>query len=171
MSIFSGPMRNATVTTVAPTGSLHLIACTSSGIEPVFSLVSRRQIDGNPVVIVHPAIREIEKSRAGGVDMMAEIRRTGSVQGLPLPDETKDLLKTAAEIAPEFHVRMQATVQKHVDNAVSKTVNMPEHSTPTDICRIFAQARELGCKGITVYRYNSKPDQVISCGCDTCRID
>jgi ribonucleoside-diphosphate reductase alpha chain len=170
-SIFSGPMRNATVTTVAPTGSLHLIACTSSGIEPVFSLVSRRQIDGNPVVMVHPAIRALVKSGVVGVEMVAEIRRTGSVQGLSLADETKDLLKTAAEITPDYHVRMQATVQKHVDNAVSKTVNMPEGSTPADICRIFARARELGCKGITIYRYNSKPDQVISCGCDTCRID
>jgi ribonucleoside-diphosphate reductase alpha chain len=170
-SIFSGPMRNATVTTVAPTGSLHLIACTSSGIEPVFSLVSRRQIDGNPVVMVHPAIRALVKSGVVGAEMVAEIRRTGSVQGLSLADETKDLLKTAAEITPDYHVRMQATVQKHVDNAVSKTVNMPEGSTPADICRIFARARELGCKGITIYRYNSKPDQVISCGCDTCRID
>jgi ribonucleoside-diphosphate reductase alpha chain len=170
-SIFSGPMRNATVTTVAPTGSLHLIACTSSGIEPVFSLVSRRQINGNPVVMVHPAIRALVKSIGGGTDMIAEICRTGSVQGLSLPDETKDLLKTATEITPEYHVRMQATVQKHVDNAVSKTVNMPEHATAADICRIFAQARELGCKGITVYRYNSKPDQVLSCGCETCRID
>jgi ribonucleoside-diphosphate reductase alpha chain len=103
--------------------------------------------------------------------MLAHIRRTGSVQDLPIPEEKKELLRTAAEIRPEYHVRMQATVQKHVDNAVSKTVNVPERSTPEDICRIFSFAREMGCKGITVYRYNSKADQVISCGCDTCRVD
>jgi ribonucleoside-diphosphate reductase alpha chain len=170
-SIYTGPMRNATVTTVAPTGSLHLIATTSSGIEPVFSLVSRRYIGKTPVVIVHPAIRALLKSMRGGEDIAAEIRRTGSVQHLAVPEETRDILKTACEIEPEFHVRMQATVQKYVDNAVSKTVNMPENATEADIRRIFSLARELGCKGITVYRYKSKPDQAISCGCDTCRID
>lgn len=170
-SIYSGDMRNATVTTVAPTGSLHLIACTSSGIEPIFSLVIRRSITGTPIVMVHPVVKALVKSEGGGVDMLAHIRATGSVQDLPIPEDKKELLRTAAEIQPEFHVRMQATVQKHVDNAVSKTVNVPENTPPEEICRIFSFARELGCKGITVYRYNSKADQVISSGCDTCRLD
>jgi ribonucleoside-diphosphate reductase alpha chain len=83
----------------------------------------------------------------------------------------KDLYRTAPEISPEHHVRMQAVVQQHVENAVSKTVNLPENATPDDIGRIYLLARELRCKGITVYRYNSKPDQVLSRGCETCRAD
>jgi ribonucleoside-diphosphate reductase alpha chain len=103
--------------------------------------------------------------------MMEQIQKTGSVQDLPIGDHEKELFRTAPEIEPEFHVRMQAAVQRHVDNAVSKTVNLPEHSTRDDICRIFLLARELGCKGITIYRYNSRADQVLSRGCDTCRVD
>lgn len=171
-SIFSGPARNATVTTVAPTGSLHLIAGTSSGIEPVFSLAYRRSIDEAPIEIFHPVLAEYLAGRGtGGVDLEAKIRKTGSLQDLPLPDEIKDLYRTAPEISPEHHVRMQAVFQKHVENAVSKTVNLPETATPADVGRIYLLARELGCKGITVYRYNSRPDQVLSRGCETCRAD
>ncbi len=75
------------------------------------------------------------------------------------------------EIPPEHHIRMQAAVQEHVDNAVSKTVNLPEDDGVDDICRIFLLARSLGCKGVTVYRYNSRKDQVLSRGCETCRVD
>ena len=103
--------------------------------------------------------------------MIEEILRTGSVQHLPVGDDTRELLRTAAEIEPEFHVRMQAHVQRYIDNAVSKTVNLPEDATTDDISRTFLLARELGCKGITVYRYNSRTDQVLSRGCDTCRVD
>jgi len=102
---------------------------------------------------------------------MELIERTGSVQNLPIRDCEKELLRTAPEIKPEFHVRMQAVVQKNVDNAVSKTVNLPEHATLEEISEIFLLARTLGCKGITVYRYNSRQDQVLSRGCDTCRVD
>jgi ribonucleoside-diphosphate reductase alpha chain len=107
----------------------------------------------------------------GGNSHLAKIRETGSVQNLSVSDEVKELLRTAAEIEPEFHVRILALVQKYVDNAVSKTVNLPENATDADIARIFLLARDLGCKGITVYRYNSKADQVFSRGCDTCRVD
>jgi ribonucleoside-diphosphate reductase alpha chain len=75
------------------------------------------------------------------------------------------------EISPEHHIRMQATIQKHVDNAVSKTVNLPADASVDEICRIFLLARSLGCKGVTIYRYNSKKDQVLSRGCETCRLD
>ncbi len=74
------------------------------------------------------------------------------------------------EISPDHHIRMQATVQKHVDNAVSKTVNLPADASVGEICRIFLLARSLGCKGVTIYRYNSKKDQVLSRGCETCRL-
>jgi ribonucleoside-diphosphate reductase alpha chain len=170
-SVYSGPMRNATVTTIAPTGSIHLIAGTSSGIEPVFSLAFDRMINGKKVRFIHPALEEHIGKIAGGGSMMDTVRRTGSVQDLRIGDDKKDLLRTAAEIDPEFHVRMQAVFQEHVDNAVSKTVNLPKNATPGDICRIFSLARSLHCKGITVYRYHSRADQILSRGCETCRVD
>lgn len=170
-SWYPGPMRNATVTTVAPTGSLHIIAGTSSGIEPLFSLAFSRIINGKAIRFVHPAVRHIVESLPRGQTLMEQIERTGSVQNLPIRDYEKELLRTAPEIKPEFHVQMQAVVQKNVDNAVSKTVNLPEHATLEEISGIFLLARTLGCKGITVYRYNSREDQVLSRGCDTCRVD
>ncbi len=171
LSAWTGPMRNATVTTIAPTGSLHIIAGTSSGIEPLFSLATTRTINGQVIRSVHPAVARLIAPLPKGRSMIAEIRKTGSVQQLPISEDLRELLRTAAEIEPSFHVRVQAEVQKHVDNAVSKTVNLPESATPSDISRTFLLARDLGCKGITVYRYNSRVDQVLSRGCDTCRVD
>jgi len=170
-SVHSGDMRNATVTTIAPTGSLHLIASTTSGIEPVFSFAYSRTIDGQPVSIVSDLVGEFLPETAGGRDVAEHVRRYGTVEGLPLPAHTRDLFRTAIEIAPEHHVRMQAAFQKHVDNAVSKTVNLQESATPDDIARVFSLAHDLGCKGVTVYRYRSRPDQVLSRGCDVCIID
>jgi ribonucleoside-diphosphate reductase alpha chain len=170
-SVYSGDMRNATVTTIAPTGSLHLIAGTTSGIEPVFSFAYTRTIDGQQVNIVSDLVRELLPETAGGRDVAAHVRRYGTIEGLPLAAHTRDLFRTAIEIAPEHHVRMQAAFQEHVDNAVSKTVNLPESATPDDIARVFSLAHDLGCKGVTVYRYRSRPDQVLSRGCDVCIID
>jgi ribonucleoside-diphosphate reductase alpha chain len=170
-SIFSGPMRNATVTTIAPTGSLHIIADTSSGIEPLFSLIYTRSINGVPVKFVSAPVMERLEHFTTKKELIHEVEQTGSVQHLGLPEETKDLLKTALEITPEFHVRMQATLQKHVDNAVSKTINLPETVTVHEISSLFLLARDLHCKGITVYRYNSKQNQVLSRGCEVCRVD
>jgi len=170
-SVFSGDMRNATVTTIAPTGSIHLIAGTTSGIEPVFSFAYDRTIDGQPVSIVSDLVDEFLPKTAGGKDVAEHVRRYGTVEGLPLDDHARDLFKTAIEIAPEHHVRMQAAFQKHVDNAVSKTVNLPESATVDDIARVFSLAHDLGCKGTTVYRHRSRPDQILSLGCDVCRID
>jgi ribonucleoside-diphosphate reductase alpha chain len=170
-SWYGHAMRNATVTTIAPTGSLHLIAGVSSGIEPLFSLAFSRTINGTVIRFVHPAIREVVESMHGGQSLMDQIQKSGSVQDLPIGDHERELFRTAPEIEPEFHVRMQAIVQRYVDNAVSKTVNLPPGATREDISRIFVLARQLGCKGITVYRYNSREDQVLSRGCDTCRVD
>lgn len=170
-SVFHGDMRNATVTTIAPTGSIHLIAGTTSGIEPVFSFAYERTIDGQPVRIVSDLITEFLPPTAGGKDVVEHVRRHGTVAGLPLDDHTLGLFKTALEITPEHHVRMQAAFQKYVDNAVSKTVNLPERATVGEISRIYSLAHELRCKGITVYRYRSRPDQVLSLGCDVCQID
>jgi len=170
-SIYSGAMRNATVTTIAPTGSLHLIAGTSSGIEPVFSLAGTRRIGNRSVTIIHPLFRKYLKTKSSGRDILAQVKRTGTLDTAPVPEAQKELYRTATEISPEHHIRMQAAVQKHVDNAVSKTVNMPENAGVNEICRIFLLARSLGCKGVTIYRYNSKKEQALSRGCETCRVD
>jgi ribonucleoside-diphosphate reductase alpha chain len=170
-SIYSGQMRNATTTTIAPTGSLHLIAGASSGIEPVFALASTRRIGDKPITLIHPLLEKYIKTRKSGSDILAHVRRTGTLSSAQVPDDIKDLYKTATEITPDHHIRMQAVVQKHVDNAVSKTVNLPEKSGVDEILRIFLLARSLGCKGVTIYRYNSKKEQVLSRGCEMCRVD
>ncbi|HEU17158.1 MAG TPA: adenosylcobalamin-dependent ribonucleoside-diphosphate reductase, partial [Methanolinea sp.] len=170
-SVYQGEMRNATVTTVAPTGSLHLIAGVSSGIEPVFSYSFERIINGHHIRFLHPTVKDYIKSLPAGSALLHELQRSGSLANLPVSREIKDLFMTASEIDPLFHVQMQATVQRFVDNAVSKTVNLPEDARLEDVCEIFLLARRLGCKGITIYRYNSKSDQVLSRGCETCRVD
>jgi ribonucleoside-diphosphate reductase alpha chain len=170
-SIYKGEMRNATVTTIAPTGSLHLIAGTSSGIEPIFSLASTRRIGNRSATLVHPLLKKYLRTLSSGRDILMQVKRTGTLSSAPVPEIMKDLYKTATEISPDHHIRMQATIQKHVDNAVSKTVNLPEHAGVDEICRIFLLARSLECKGVTIYRYNSKKDQVLSRGCEMCRVD
>jgi ribonucleoside-diphosphate reductase alpha chain len=170
-SIWSGDMRNATVTTIAPTGSLHLIAGTSSGIEPVFSLATTRRIGRRVVTIVHPLLKKYLRTLHTGRDILAHVKRTGSLAAAPVPCSIREIYKTATEIAPEHHIRIQAAVQNHVDNAVSKTVNLPEDTSADEICRLFLLARSLSCKGVTIYRYNSKKDQVLSRGCEMCRVD
>jgi ribonucleoside-diphosphate reductase alpha chain len=170
-STYAGEMRNSTVTTIAPTGSLHIIADTSSGIEPLFALAFQRQMAGRTVNMVNELFVQAVSTRPRSADLIHRALVEGSARNLPIPDEMKDLFRTAPEISPEHHVRMQAAFQKHVDNAVSKTVNLPETATAGDIARIYELARSLGCKGITVYRYNSKPDQVLSRGCEVCIVD
>ena len=170
-STYKGEMRNATVTTIAPTGSLHLIAGTSSGIEPVFSLASTRRIGNRSVTLIHPLFKKYLKTLSSGKDILTAVKRTGTLSSVPVPETIKELYKTATEISPDHHIHMQATIQKHVDNAVSKTVNLPEDAGVDEVCRIFLLARSLGCKGVTIYRYNSKKDQVLSRGCEMCRVD
>jgi ribonucleoside-diphosphate reductase alpha chain len=170
-SIYTGAVRNATVTTIAPTGSLHLIADTSSGIEPIFSLAGTRRIGNRPVTIIHPLLKKYLTSLSSGRDILTAVKRTGTLSSAPVPETMKELYKTSPEISADHHIHMQAIFQKHVDNAVSKTVNLPEHAGVDEISRIFLFARSLGCKGITIYRYNSKKDQVISRGCEMCRVD
>jgi len=170
-SIFSGPMRNATVTTIAPTGSLHIIADTSSGIEPLFTLAYHRTIAHRTVNSVNRLLTELAETRADGSAILEEVRKAGSIQHLPLDEHIRELFRTADEISPEHHVRMQAAFQQYTDNAVSKTVNIPESVTVEDVESIFSRARTLGCKGITVYRENSKSEQVIHRGCDVCAVE
>jgi ribonucleoside-diphosphate reductase alpha chain len=158
-------MRNATVTTVAPTGTISIIAKTISGIEPLFAVsFIRNVIEGTKLLEVNPYFEKIAKKQGFySKELMIELAKVGSLKDIPeVPDNIKRLFATALEIAPEWHVKMQAAFQKYVDNAVSKTVNLPADATIEEVRRIFLLAHKLGCKGITVYRYGSKSEQVLS---------
>lgn len=160
-------MRNATVTTVAPTGTISIIANCSSGIEPIFAVVFIREVmEGARLLEVNPVFEEIARKRGFySQELMTEVARRGSVRGLPeVPEEIQRVFVTAMEVAPEWHVRMQSAFQKYVDNAVSKTVNLPKEATPEEVRKVFWMAYQLKCKGITVYRYGSKTEQVLYIG-------
>jgi len=159
------PMRNATCTTIAPTGTISLIAGCSSGIEPIFSIVSKRKaLDGEEFVQLHPLIEKIGTKEGWLTDKVREQLASGtSPRDIPqIPKKLANVLLTAHEISPEWHVRIQAAFQKYTDNAVSKTVNMPSTATIEDVDKVYRLAYELGCKGITVYRDSSRENQVIT---------
>jgi len=160
-------MRNATITTIAPTGSISIIAGCSSGIEPLFAIsFMRKVLEGTRLFEINPLFEMIAKERGFyGAELLEEIARTGSVQGIKgVPEDVKRIFVTALDIQPEWHVRMQAAFQKYTDNAVSKTVNLPQDATIEDVKKVFWLAYKLKCKGITVYRYGSKPEQVLNIG-------
>jgi len=160
-------MRNATVTTIAPTGSISIIAGCSSGIEPLFAVsFIRKVLDGTRLFETNPLFELVAKER-GFYDakLLEEIAKTGSVQKIDnVPEDVRRVFVTALDIAPEWHVRMQAAFQKYTDNAVSKTVNMPFEATVEDVRNVFELAWRLKCKGITVFRYGSRPEQVLYIG-------
>jgi ribonucleoside-diphosphate reductase alpha chain len=160
-------MRNATVTTIAPTGSISIIAGCSSGIEPVFAIsFIRNVLGGTRLFETNPLFEVIAKERGFySAKILEEIAKTGSVQKIEgVPEDVKRIFVTALDIAPEWHVKMQAAFQKYTDNAVSKTVNMPTDATVEDVKRVYELAWKLKCKGITVFRYGSKPEQVLYIG-------
>lgn len=161
------PLRNATLTTIAPTGTISILAGVSSGIEPVFALAFTRSVlEGRQLQEMNPLlVQALEQRHLSNADLLAEVAATGSLQSLPgVPADLKSLFVTSHEVAPEMHVRMQAAFQRHTDNAVSKTVNLPETALPADVERIMVLAHQLHCKGITVFRYGSKGSQVLSLG-------
>lgn len=162
-------LRNATVTTIAPTGTISIIAGTSSGIEPLFAVAFVRNIlEGTQLLEINQLFEEIAvKKGFYSEELMFEVARTGTLKDAPVPEEIKMLFKTALEIAPEWHVRIQAAFQRHIDNAVSKTVNLKEEATPDDVRKAFLLAYRLKCKGITVYRFGSRKDQVIKISRET----
>jgi ribonucleoside-diphosphate reductase alpha chain len=158
-------MRNSTVTTIAPTGSISIIAGCSSGIEPLFAVAFVRNVmEGVKLVEVNKEFERIAKARGFySKELVMKIARSGSVQNLDeVPSDVKRVFRTALDIKPEWHVRIQSAFQKHVDNAVSKTCNLPESASVGDVKKIFLLAYDLKCKGVTVYRYGSKKNQVLS---------
>ncbi len=159
------PMRNATVTTIAPTGSISIIARCSSGIEPIYSLAYRRKaLEGREFIQVHPLLERIGRDGR----WMNDVTRQALMEGAPatempaIPKSVAETLVTAHEVAPEWHVRMQAAFQKNVDNAVSKTVNLRHNASAAEVDKVFRMAFELGCKGITVYRDGARRGQTFS---------
>lgn len=164
-SIYKKPLRNATLTTIAPTGTISIIAHCSSGIEPLFALVFIRSVMENTQLLeINPVFEKIASSKGlYSHQFLTEVAKTGSIQNMErIPEDIKRVFVTALDIAPEWHIRMQATFQKWVDNAVSKTVNLPSSATPEDVKKIFWLAYELGVKGVTIYRIGSRKEEVLS---------
>lgn len=160
-------MRNATLTTVAPTGTISIIASTSSGIEPLFAIsYSRDVMNGIKLLEVNLLFEQIAREQGFYSDeLMRRIAKNGSIKEFTeIPAPLRRLFVTTFDIEPRWHVKMQAAFQKYVDNAVSKTVNLPATSTVNDVKEIFLLAYKLKCKGITVYRYGSKKSQVLNIG-------
>ncbi len=164
------PVRNATRTTIAPTGTLSIIANCSSGIEPLFALVYYRNVlDNDKLAEVNGYLEQVARRRGfyspSFVEKLGETGSLADVQGVP--EDVKQLFVTAHDVTPEWHVRMQAVFQKHTDNAVSKTANFPHGSGVADVKKVYLLAHELGCKGVTIYRDGSRDVQVLNRGSAT----
>jgi ribonucleoside-diphosphate reductase alpha chain len=161
-SIYDRPgmpvLRNATVTTIAPTGTLSTIADCSSGIEPYFAIAYRRLILDTELFEVNKYFLKISKERGFySEELMEKVLKKGNLRGIKeVPGDIKRLFRTAHEIPPEDHIEMQAAFQEYTDNAVSKTINLPKKATPEDVARAFLLAYEKCCKGVTIFRYGSK---------------
>lgn len=160
-------LRNATTTTIAPTGTISIIAGCSSGIEPLFAMAFVRDVmEGTKLLEVNPIFEKLAREKGFfSSDLIAKISETGSIRDIEeIPSDIRKLFVTALDISPEWHIRIQAAFQKYTDNAVSKTINLPSNSTMEDVKKAYLLAWRLKCKGITVYRYGSKPNQVLQIG-------
>ncbi|MDO8427321.1 MAG: ribonucleotide-diphosphate reductase subunit alpha, partial [Deltaproteobacteria bacterium] len=160
------PVRNATVTTIAPTGTLSIIAGCSSGIEPFYSLSYTRQVlNGVKIPEVNPLIAEAAEEEGFYSDDFIDFITRGKEikERKEVPKHIKEIFVTAFDIPPEGHIRMQAAFQRYTDNAVSKTINLPPDATPQDVRQAYLRAYRLGCKGVTVYRSGTRAEQVLTC--------
>lgn len=159
-------LRNATTTTIAPTGTISILADSSSGVEPLFALAYVRNVmDNDRLIESNPLIEKAIRSLGDSVDynsVMEKIAEKGSTHGIDeLPENIRRVFVTAHDISPEWHIKTQAAFQKYVDNAVSKTVNFPHSATVDDIRKVYNMAYDLHCKGVTVYRDGSRDNQVL----------
>jgi ribonucleoside-diphosphate reductase alpha chain len=160
-------VRNATVTTIAPTGTLSMIATCSSGVEPLFALVYQKNVlDGTSFMEVHKGFKAVaEKEGFYSEELMRIIAKTGSLGKVyGIPKRFRDLFVTAHDLEPRWHVALQAAFQKYTDNAVSKTVNFRKDASSQDVADVFLYAYQMGCKGVTVYRDGSRENQVVTVG-------
>lgn len=158
-------LRNATINTVAPTGTISIVAGCSSGIEPLFALsYVRNVLSGTRLFETHPLFeKELRQRGLYSRELMAKIGKSGSIQSLEeVPQELKRIFITSFDVPPEQHLKIQAAFQKYTDNSVSKTINLPSDTTVEDVRSIYFMAHDLKCKGITVYRYGTKKEQVLS---------
>jgi ribonucleoside-diphosphate reductase alpha chain len=158
-------MRNATVTTIAPTGTLSMIAEISSGIEPVYAIVyTKHVLDGSELLYINKQFeKEVKEREIYSHELMRKVAKTGSIQKIKeIPADMKEIYVTSYDIEPDIQIRIQAAFQAHTDNAVSKTINFPAHASVDDVREAFINAYKLGCKGITIYRDKSRDMQVLT---------
>lgn len=168
--------RNVSRTTIAPTGSISIIAHCSSGIEPIFAFVFTRHILDNTRIpqVYEPFVEVAKKMGFYSEELMERVSREGSIQNIPgVPEEIKRVFVTARDIPAEWHVRMQAAFQKYTDNAVSKTINFSVNAPREEVERAYLLAYKLGCKGITVYRDTTRISQALAleCECEVSVVD
>lgn len=168
-SIFKGttPVRNGTITTVAPTGTLSIIANVSSGVEPVFAFAYIRNVmDNTEMVEVNSILRDTLQNRGlYSESLMRKISKEGTLAHIDeIPQDIKDIFVSSHDVSPDYHIKMQAAIQTETDNAVSKTVNFQHDATREDVNRVFTLAYKMGCKGVTIYRDGSRDSQVLNIG-------
>jgi ribonucleoside-diphosphate reductase alpha chain len=160
------PLRNSTVTTIAPTGTISIIAGCSSGIEPLFAVAYSHVVGNRHLTFVNPQFERLARARGFYSEaLMNKVAAQGTVQGIAeVPADVQQVFVTAHQIAPEWHVRTQAGFQRHLDNGCSKTINLPPTASVDDVGKAYLLAYELGCLGITVFRDGCKSDQVLHVG-------
>lgn len=161
------PQRNATITTIAPTGTLSIIGGCSSGIEPIFAYVFIRNImDGTEMIEINPVLKKtLEQRGLYSEPLMRRIAKEGTISHIEeIPEDIRRVFVSTHDISPEYHVRMQAAFQRATDNAVSKTVNFSRQASREDVAKVYSLAFSLGCKGVTIYRDGSRDEQVLNIG-------
>ena len=162
---YEKPIRNAARTTIAPTGTISMIADASSGIEPLFSIAyMKRVMDGKELIYVNKYFKDILKEeKIYSEELIRKVMNKASIHDIEeIPEHIRKACVTAFDVTPEWHVKMQAAFQKHTNNAVSKTVNFPNSATPAEVEQVYLMAHETGCKGVTVYRDGSREGQILN---------